>query len=91
MLIGIQALETAMERHLYDVMVEGTHGNQGFLKTVRICATSDAEAGDLAFSAALKAGLLPSRIEGITDAGPAGPDQAIGITRGFGTSFFEKG
>lgn len=91
MLIGIQALEVAMERFFYDVMVEGTHGSQGFLKTVRICATSEAEAGDLAFSAALKAGLMPSRIEGITKAGPADPDQAIGVARGFGTSFFEKG
>jgi len=80
-----------MEKQLYDVMVEGAHGNQGFLKTVRVCATSETEAGDLAFSAALKAGLMPSRIEGITEAGPAGPNEAIGIVRGFGTSFFEKG
>jgi hypothetical protein len=80
-----------MDRQLFDVMVEGTHGSQGFLKTVRVCATSAAEAGDLAFSAALKAGLMPSRIEGITEGGPAGANDAIGLVRGFGTSFFEKG
>ena len=79
-----------MDSFFYDVMVEGTHGSQGFLKTVRICATSEAEAGDLAFSAALKAGLMPSRIEGITKAGPATPDQTIGVAQGFGTSFFER-
>jgi len=80
-----------MERLLFDVMVEGTHGSQGFMKTVRVCASTGAEAGDLAFSAALKAGLMPSRVEGITEVGPAGPGEAYGIVRGFGTSFFEKG
>lgn len=80
-----------MEKRLYDVMVEGTHGSQGFMKTVRVCATSESEAGDLAFSAALKGGLMPSRIEGITVVGPAEPEDAIGLVRGFGTSFFEKG
>lgn len=80
-----------MEKFHYDVMVEGSHGNQGFLKTVRVCATSETEAGDLAFSAALKAGLMPSRIEGITEAGPAQPGETLGLVRGFGTSFFEKG
>ena len=79
-----------MERLLFDVMVEGTHGSQGFLKTVRVCASSGAEAEDLAFSAAMKAGLMPTRIEGITEAGPAPPGVATGTVRGFGTSFFEK-
>lgn len=80
-----------MGKKLYDVMVEGARGSQGFLKTVRVCATSEEEAGDLAFSAALKAGLMPSRIEGITTEGPAGPEDSIGVLPGFGTSFFEKG
>jgi|GEM_PF-4994012 len=79
-----------MLKQLFDVMVEGAHGSQGFMKTVRVCATSEAEAGDLAFSAALKAGLMPSRIEGITLEGPARPEDPIGVQRGFGTSFFEK-
>lgn len=79
-----------MDKQFYDVMVEGTHGSQGFMKTVRVCATSEAEAGDLAFSAALKAGLMPSRVEGITEEGPAGPADRVGVLRGFGTSFFEK-
>ena len=79
-----------MERQLFDVMVEGAHGSQTFMKTVRVCAATEAEAGDLAFSAALKAGLMPSRIEGITEVRPAGPGENYGIVRGFGTSFFEK-
>ncbi len=79
-----------MGKQLYDVMVEGTHGSQGFMKTVRVCATSETEAGDLAFSAALKAGLMPSRIEGITIEGPARSEDRVGVLRGFGTSFFEK-
>lgn len=80
-----------MEKQLWDVMVEGSFGNQGFLKTVRVCAHSEEEAEALAFSAALKAGLMPSRIEGIMPEGPAAPEDPIGVLRGFGTSFFEKG
>lgn len=80
-----------MDLRIFDVMVEGSHGASSFLKTIRVCAAEASEAQDLAFSEALKAGLLPSRAEDIAEVGPAEPGQAAGIVRGFGTSFFQKG